>query len=64
MNDRHNFISLLAVLAAIVVIVALGVAAVAFDLRNPNAFELFAAAVTGLVAVVTMIASRKGGADE
>ena len=53
MRGKYILIGFLASLGAIVVIVGLGILALAFDLTNPSAFVMLAAAVTGLVAIAS-----------
>lgn len=61
MSGKYVLIAFLAGLTAIVLIVGLGVLAVAFGLKNPDAFALLAAAISGLVVVVSrFIPNREG----
>lgn len=59
MHGKYVFIAFLATLVALVLIIGFGIAAVALDLKNPDAFELFAAAITGLLLLAGNFIPRK-----
>lgn len=64
MSGKYILIGFLATLAAMVAIVIAGIVAVAFKLKNPDAFAVLAAAVTGLVAVAIQFRPGRDRGEE
>jgi hypothetical protein len=64
MNAKYVLIAFLSTLTAMVLIVLFGVLAVAFHLKNPEAFSVLASAITGLTAVAIQFRPGKREGDD